>query len=114
MADVTQDLNETLTGISVGDPTILDAAIGLRDLGREGTGLDARTYALVKIAALIALDAPPVSYAWQIGNALEEGATPEDILGVLRAIAFQVGGPKVVAAAPEIMLALGLELPEEA
>ncbi|MGO9248096.1 MAG: carboxymuconolactone decarboxylase family protein [Solirubrobacteraceae bacterium] len=113
MADVSTDTHEVLTGISVGDSNILDTAIGLRDLGREGTGLDARTYALVKIAALIALDAPPVSYAWQIGNALEEGVTPEDVLGVLRAVAFQVGGPKVVAAAPEIMLALGLELPEE-
>jgi 4-carboxymuconolactone decarboxylase len=114
MADVAQDTHEVLTGISVGDPNILDTAIGLRDLGREGTGLDARTYALVKIAVLIALDAPPISYAWQIGNALEEGVTPEDILGVLRAVAFQVGGPRIVAAAPEIMLALGLELPEEA
>jgi 4-carboxymuconolactone decarboxylase len=114
MADVAPDINEALTGVSVGDPNILDTAIGLRDLGREGTGLDARTYALVKIAALIALDAPPTSYAWQIGNALAEGVTPEDILGVLRAVAFQVGAPKVVAAAPEIMLALGLELPEEA
>jgi 4-carboxymuconolactone decarboxylase len=114
MADVAPDINEALTGVSVGDPNILDTAIGLRDLGREGTGLDARTYALVKIAALIALDAPPTSYAWQIGNALAEGVTPEDILGVLRAVAFQVGAPRVVAAAPEIMLALGLELPEEA
>jgi 4-carboxymuconolactone decarboxylase len=114
MADVAQDTHEVLTGISVGDASILDTAIGMRELGREVTGLDARTYALVKIAALIALDAPPVSYAWQIGNALDEGVTPEDILGVLRAVAFQVGGPKVVAAAPEIMLALGLALPEEA
>jgi alkylhydroperoxidase/carboxymuconolactone decarboxylase family protein YurZ len=114
MADVAQDTEATLLGISVGDANILDTAIGLRELGREGTGLDARTYALVKIAALIALDAPPTSYAWQIGNALDEGVTPEDVLGVLRAVAFQVGGPKVVAAAPEIMLSLGLALPEEA
>jgi alkylhydroperoxidase/carboxymuconolactone decarboxylase family protein YurZ len=113
MADVAQDTHEVLTGISVGDASILDTAVGMRELGREVTGLDARTYALVKIAALIALDAPPASYAWQIGNALDEGVTPEDILGVLRAVAFQVGGPKVVAAAPEIMLALGLALPEE-
>ena len=113
MADVAQDTHEVLSGLSVGDTSILDTAIGMRELGREVTGLDARTYALVKIAALIALDAPPVSYAWQIGNALDEGATPEDILGVLRAVAVQVGGPKVVAAAPEIMLALGLALPEE-
>jgi hypothetical protein len=30
---------------------------------------------------------------------------------VLRAVAPQVGGPKVIAAAPEIMIALGLSLP---
>ena len=33
-------------------------------------------------------------------------------LGVLRAVAPQVGGPRVIAAAPEIMLALGLSLPD--
>ena len=66
----------------------------------------------MKIAALIALDAPPASYAWQVTNALSDGATPEDILAVLRAVAPQVGLPRVVAAAPEIMLALGLSLPE--
>ncbi len=38
--------------------------------------------------------------------------TPEDVLGVLLAVAPQVGGPRAVAAAPELMLALGLSLPE--
>ena len=46
-------------------------------------------------------------------NALEEGATAEDFIGVLRAVAPQVGGPRVVAAAPEIMVAMGLALEEE-
>ena len=50
---------------------------------------------------------------WQVANALEDGVSPEEILGVLRAVAPQVGGPKVVAAAPEIMLALGLSLDDE-
>ncbi len=113
MADVALETEQTLVGISVGDTDILEAAIGLRELSREGTGLDARTFALVKIAALIALDAPPASYAWQIANALDDGASPEDILGVLRAVAPQVGGPKVIAAAPEIMLGLGLSLPDD-
>ena len=54
---------------------------------RRPTGWIARTFALVKIAALIALDAPPASYAWQVGNALNEGVSPEDMLAVLRAIA---------------------------
>ena len=39
------------------------------------------------------------------------GITP-GVERVLRAVAPQVGGPRVVAAAPEIMLALGLDLPE--
>jgi 4-carboxymuconolactone decarboxylase len=114
MAAIGQETEEALRGISVGDLDTLEAAVGLRESHREATGLDGRTFALVKIAALIALDAPPVSYAWQIPNALEDGATPEDILGVLRAVAPQVGGPKVMAAAPEVMLALGLALPEDA
>ena len=80
---------------------------------QEQSGLDARTFSLVKIAALIALDAPPASYLWQVANALEAGATPRDFVGVLRAVTPQVGGPRAMAAAPEIMIALGLELPEE-
>lgn len=112
MATVTQDTHETLAGISSGDLGFIDEALALRERQRERVGLDARTFALVKIAALIALDSPPASYMWQVANALEDGATPEDIVNVLRAIAPQVGGPRVVAAAPEIMVALGLSLPE--
>src|SRR5208282_1757581 len=114
MADVAQDTQDTLVGIATGDVEVLEAAIGIRDAFHDRTGLDGRTFALVKIASLIALDAPPASYAWQIANARDEGVSPEEILGVLRAVAPQVGGPKVIAAAPEIMLALGLPLPESA
>lgn len=78
MVVVGADTHRTLAGISAGDLDFLEKAIGLRGLNREGSGLDARTFALVKIASLIALDAPPASYAWQIANALEEGVTPED------------------------------------
>lgn len=114
MPVVGADTHQTLSAISAGDMDILEKAVGLRELNREGSGLDPRTFALVKIASLVALDAPPASYAWQITNALADGVTPEDILGVLRAVAPQVGGPKVVAAAPEIMVALGLDLDQEA
>jgi 4-carboxymuconolactone decarboxylase len=113
MAVVGAQTHQTLTDISSGRVDVLEEALGLREANREASGLDPRTFALTKVAALIALDAPPASYAWQVANALDDGATPEDILGVLRAIAPQVGGPKVIAAAPEIMLALGLSLDEE-
>lgn len=104
---------EALAGLAVGDPDLLAAGLEIRAEWQEKSGLDDRSYALVKLAALIALDAPPASYLWQVGNALDAGVTPADLVGVLIAIAPQVGGPKLVAAAPELMVALGLSLPDE-
>ena len=113
-ADVDAATQDTLAGLAVGDQTVLEEVLAFRESEQASTGLDARTFSLVKIAALIALDAPPASYLWQVANALAAGATPQDMLGVLRAIWPQVGGPRVMAAAPELMLALGLELPPDA
>jgi alkylhydroperoxidase/carboxymuconolactone decarboxylase family protein YurZ len=110
-ADVDDATKEALTGLALGDIDVLERALELRDAWQAQSGLDARAFSLVKIAALIAVDAPPASYLWQVSNALDAGATPNEILGVMRAIAPQVGGPRVVAAAPEIMVALGLSLP---
>jgi 4-carboxymuconolactone decarboxylase len=111
-AEVDAPTRDALTGLALGDIEVLETALELREAWQERSGLDARAFSLVKIAALIAVDAPPASYLWQVPNALEAGATPNEILGVMRAIAPQVGGPRVVAAAPEIMVALGLSLPE--
>jgi 4-carboxymuconolactone decarboxylase len=111
-AEVDDATQEVLAAVTLGDPTVLEEAVELREALRERTGLDERSFAIAKIAALIALDAPPASYYWQIAAALASGVTPGDLVGVLRAVAPQVGGPKVVAAAPEIMIALGLSLPE--
>lgn len=113
MSVVGSETHQTLAGLSAGDIDVLEEAVGLRELNRAGSGLDARTFALVKIATLVALDAPPASYAWQIANAMEEGVTPEDFVGVLRAVAPQVGGPRIMAAAPEMMLAMGLAIDAE-
>ena len=113
-ADVDPATQDTLTGLAAGDQTVLEEVLAFRESEQAATGLDGRTFALVKIAALVALDAPPASYLWQVANALDAGATPQDLLGVLRAIWPQVGGPRVMSAAPELMLALGLELPADA
>ena len=114
MAIIAAETYEVLSGISAGDLKLLDSEMGLRESELVTAGLDARTYALVSMAALIALAAPPACYAWQVANAMDDGVTPEDILGVLRAVAPHIGGAKVVAAAPEIIVALGLQLPESA
>ncbi len=110
-ADVDEATRQTLSGLSTGELDLLEEGLVARAQWQRDSGLDPRAYSLVKIAALVALDAPPASYLWQIANALDSGATPREILGVLRAIAPQVGGPRCIAAAPEIMVALGLPLP---
>jgi alkylhydroperoxidase/carboxymuconolactone decarboxylase family protein YurZ len=107
--DVTRD---ALSGLATGDLDLLAEGLEMRAEWQAKSGLDDRAYALVKIAALVALDAPPASYLWQVGNAVAAGVTPRDLVGVLIAIAPQVGGPKLVAAAPELMVALGLTLPD--
>ncbi len=111
--DVDDGTRDALAGLAMGDPELLGEGLELRAEWQGQSGLDSRSFSLVKIAALIALDAPPASYLWQVGNALDAGATPKDLVGVLQAIAPQVGGPKIVAAAPELMVALGLSLPAD-
>jgi alkylhydroperoxidase/carboxymuconolactone decarboxylase family protein YurZ len=110
--DVDEATIEMLGALTLGDPDLLAAGLEVRAEFQSRSGLDARSYALVKLAAIMALDAPPASYLWQVANAIEAGATPEDLVGVLIAIAPQIGGPKLVAAAPELMVALGLTLPD--
>ncbi len=109
IGDATRDM---LTALALSDPELLLEGLEARADWQARSGLEPRSFSLVKLAALIALDAPPSSYLWQVGNALAAGCTPEELVGVLRAIAPQVGGPKVVAAAPELMVALGMALPE--
>jgi alkylhydroperoxidase/carboxymuconolactone decarboxylase family protein YurZ len=102
---------EMLAALSSGQTEVLAQAADLRGMLREDSGLSPRSFAMVKIAALIAVDAPPASYIWQIREALSAGVTPRDIIGILVAVAPQVGVPRVLGAAPEIMVALDLELP---
>ena len=54
-------------------------------------GLDPRTQALTRVAALIAVESCVTSYQWAIDAALEHGASEEDLIDVLLSIAPLVG-----------------------
>lgn len=77
----------------------------------ERSGLDPETYLLVRIAALVAMDAAPASYLLNIGAADELGVPLEKIQGALVAIAPVVGSARVVSAARSIGEAFGIPLP---
>jgi 4-carboxymuconolactone decarboxylase len=79
----------------------------------ELPALDARTHALVRLGALISLDAATTSYRCAVELAWGAGATDEDILGVLATVAPAAGIARTVAAAPGLALALGYDVEEE-
>ena len=107
---VSKETADQLEGLAMLEEEVVLTLLELQIHNLEASGLDPRTYSLVKIAALIALDAPPASYLAQVAFAREAGVEPEEILRVLVAVAPQVGIPRAAAAAPELMLALGLDL----
>ena len=65
---------------------------------------------LVRIAALIAVDAPAASYLANAGPAADSGITAEDIQAVMIGVAPVVGTPRVVAAGGNILRALGIAI----
>src|SRR5437762_13648916 len=67
-ADVDDATKDALTGLALGDVEVLEQALELREAWQERSGLDPRAFSLVKIAALIAVDAPPASYLWQVSK----------------------------------------------
>ena len=68
--------SDVLIGIAQHDPSALEGLFQARLDNLEASGLDPKSYALANIAALIALDAPPASYLFQIGFALDAGSPP--------------------------------------
>ena len=110
MAEVTKQTSDRLESLATAEEEVISSLLAMQLHNLEESGFDPRTYSLIKLATLIAIDAPPASYVAQVAFAIEAGVTPEEIVNVLVAVAPQVGIPKVVAAAPELMVALGLEL----
>jgi alkylhydroperoxidase/carboxymuconolactone decarboxylase family protein YurZ len=76
----------------------------------DTSSLDTETLMLVRIAALAAVDAPPVSYLLNLDAASEVGIDPERIRGVLAAIAPIVGTARVASATGKIVEALAVEI----
>jgi alkylhydroperoxidase/carboxymuconolactone decarboxylase family protein YurZ len=70
--------------------------------------LPAREHVIARLAALVAVNAPPSSYLLNAGSAVEVGITVQDVQSILIAVAPVVGTPRVMAAAGNIARALGL------
>ena len=70
--------------------------------------LSPRDYMLARLAALIAMDAPALSFFVNAAALEESGITADEIQGVMIAVAPVVGAPRVMSAGGHILRALGI------
>ena len=89
---------------------VLDLLASMTADSVAASSLDPQTLMLVRIAALVAVDAPPTSYLLNLGAAVDTGLDADQIRGVLTAIAPIVGTPRVVSATGSIVEALAVAI----
>ncbi len=92
------------------DTPVLDLLASMTADSVAASSLDPETLLLVRIAALVAVDAPPVSYALNLALAGEAGLDPERVRGVFAAVAPIVGTARVASATGNIVKALAVEM----
>jgi alkylhydroperoxidase/carboxymuconolactone decarboxylase family protein YurZ len=92
------------------DTPVLDLLAEMTAASLAASSLDPATLALVRVAALVALDAPPVSYILNLEAAADLGVDGDQVRGVLAAIAPIVGTARIAAATGKIVEALAIEI----
>ena len=92
------------------DTPVLDTLAEITAASVEHNSLPPRELMLARLAALIAVDAPPASYLVNAGAAADSGVTADDLQGVMIAVAPVVGTARVVSSGGKILRALGLAI----
>jgi hypothetical protein len=101
-----------LRRLALSDPDALRGAVG--GTAASDFPLDQRTVAAVRLAALAGLGAASASYVGAVTDALALGISEVRVVGVLSAIATEVGRERLAAAADQLALALGYDLQDGA
>jgi alkylhydroperoxidase/carboxymuconolactone decarboxylase family protein YurZ len=89
---------------------VLDTLTDMVAASVEHNSLTPRDFMLARLAALIATDAPPLSYFANASPIEESGLTAEDIQGIMIAVAPVVGTSRVMSAGGHILRALGIAI----
>jgi len=97
---------ELVSELSMSQTPVLDLLASMTTDSVEASSLDPQAILLVRLAALVASDAPSISYALNLAVAGELGLNVDDVRGVLTAIAPIVGTSRVAAATGRIVEAI--------
>ncbi|MET7391812.1 carboxymuconolactone decarboxylase [Streptomyces sp. NPDC005529] len=92
------------------DTPVLDTIAAMTIDSIEHCQMDKRSLVLARISALVAMDAPAISYLAHIDPALKSDFTVEQLQDLLVAIAPVVGTARVMSAASHIAQAFGVAL----
>ena len=92
------------------DTPLLNTLAVMTAASIDACDLADRELMLARIAALVAVGAPPASYLINVGTAVDLGITLEDVEGVLIAVAPIVGTVRTMSAAGNIARALGFAI----
>lgn len=101
---------ELVSELSMSQTPVLDLLATMTTDSVEASTLDPQAILLVRLAALVASDAPSISYALNLAVAGELGLNVDDVRGVLTAIAPIVGTSRVAAATGRIVEAIDVAL----
>ena len=99
-----------LTKLALNDDSLIAGLTESDAANLDASGLDPRTHALVRMGALLALDAAPASYGAVVRLAERAGVSGSEIVGVLVAVIPYIGIARTVSAAPELALAVGFDV----
>jgi 4-carboxymuconolactone decarboxylase len=105
------DYKQHLRRLAVHDEALVGVLLG-DEKTPTACALDAKTAALARFAANIALDAAPSSIQHAVALSLAAGATSAEIVATLEAITPVTGTARVVSSAPKVALALGYDVEE--
>jgi alkylhydroperoxidase/carboxymuconolactone decarboxylase family protein YurZ len=101
---------ETLRRLAMIDEGFVEHEAGLGLDPAQASALDPKTAALLRVGASVVIGSSPVCLEWSTGRALAAGASEDEIVGVLLAIAPVAGLGRIAAAAPEVATALGYDI----
>jgi alkylhydroperoxidase/carboxymuconolactone decarboxylase family protein YurZ len=90
------------------DNPVLDTLTDMTAASVDHNSLSVREFMISRLAAMVAVDAPPISYFVSASAIEQSGMTAEDIQGVMIAVAPVSGAPRVMSAGGHILRALGI------
>jgi 4-carboxymuconolactone decarboxylase len=107
------EIERLLRRLALNDEGSVEMVLARGSQAEAGATLVPKVDLLVRLGALLALGAATTSLRATVERAKRAGATDEEIVGVLIAVAPAVGQARVVSTAPKLATAIGYQLKED-